>query len=72
MIKKMKSSIIESSKEILGGEPVFCGTRVPIRALLDYLEAGDSFEVFLLDYPTVTKIQVIEVLELAKKDLAQR
>ena len=71
MIKKSKNSIIESSKEILGGEPVFKGTRVPICSLIDCLEAGDSLDDFLADYPTVTRKQAIEVLELAKKGLSR-
>jgi len=71
MIKKVKNSIIQSNKDILGGEPVFRDTRVPIRILIEYLEAGDRLADFLQDYPTVTKQQAIEVLELAKKDLAR-
>ena len=67
MIKKARNSVIQSSKDILGGEPVFKGTRVPVKTLIDYLEAGDRLDDFLQDYPTVKKRQVIEVLELAKK-----
>ncbi len=71
MIKKAKNSVIQSTKDVLGGEPVFRDTRVPVRTLIEYLEAGDRLNDFLRDYPTVTKQQVIEVLELAKKDLAR-
>lgn len=71
MIKKAKSSVVQSTKSILGGEPVFRGTRVPIRTLIDYLKAGDCLDDFLFDFPTVKKRQVIEVLELAKRDLAK-
>lgn len=66
------SSVIQSSKDILGGITVFRGTRVPVYALIQYLEAGDSLDDFLKDYPTVTKKQVIEVLELAKERLATK
>jgi uncharacterized protein (DUF433 family) len=48
---------------------VFTGTRIPIQTLFDYLEGGDSVEMFLDDYPTVTKDLVIQVLELAKKSI---
>ena len=60
---------ISSSKEILGGTPVFAGTRVPVRALIDYLEQGEPLDTFLNDFPTVTKEQAIQVLELAKEKL---
>ena len=63
--------MIYSSKNILGGEPVFRDTRVPVRTLIEYLEAGERVDDFLKDYPTVTRPQAIEVLELAKKDLAR-
>ena len=69
MIKKAKDSMIEVSKELLGGEPVFQGTRVPIRTLIDYLKSGDSLEDFLKDFPTVSKDQVVEILESFQKGL---
>lgn len=59
--------LISSSKDILGGTPVFAGTRVPARALIDYLEAGKSLAEFLDDFPSVTKAQAIGVLEFLKK-----
>lgn len=62
----MKSQIIQISKEILGGTPVFPGTRVPIQALLDYLESGDSMNDFLHDFPSVSRKQVINILEYVK------
>lgn len=71
MIKKSKESVIQSSKHILGGKPVFRGTRVPVGTLIDYLEAGDRVNDFLKDFPTVQKRQVIEVLERAKKGLVK-
>lgn len=72
MIKKAKNSVVQSSKYILGGEPVFRGTRVPVRTLIDYLKSGDRLDDFLKDYPTVTKRQVIDALELAKKGFTKR
>ena len=62
-------NLITSSKNILGGTPVFAGTRVPFQALIDYLEAGDSIETFLDDFPTVSREQVIATLESAKEHL---
>jgi uncharacterized protein (DUF433 family) len=58
-------SVIHSDPDILGGTPVFRGTRVPFRALLDYLEAGDSLTDFLEDFPTVTREQAVAALRLA-------
>lgn len=63
---------IHSDPEIMGGTPVFVGTRVPVETLLDYLEAGDPLAEFLEDFPTVSRGQVIEVLELAKELLLAR
>ena len=51
--------MIERSPDILGGTPVFAGTRVPVQTLMDYLEAGDRLEDFLGDFPTVTREQAI-------------
>ena len=65
----LTSRIIHSDPDILGGTPVFVGTRVPIKTLLDYLEAGDSLEVFLDHFPSVTHKQAIAALELAKEML---
>ncbi len=62
--------VIESSPEIMGGTPVFVGTRVPAHTLIDYLEAGDSTNDFLSDFPTVSKEQVIEALELLRENFA--
>lgn len=63
---------IHSNPEILGGTPVFVGTRVPVQTLLDYLEAGDPLDDFLQDFPSVTREQVVAVLELAKEMLLAR
>lgn len=58
-------SIIHSDPEIHGGEPVFVGTRVPVRTLLAYIEGGDSLEVFLDNFPSVTREQAVAFLEEA-------
>ena len=62
----MKSPRIVSDPEILGGTPVFVGTRLPVRILFEHLEAGDSLEVFLEDFPSVSRELAIQVLEDAK------
>lgn len=59
--------VVHSDPEIVGGTPVFVGTRVPVRALIDYLEGGHSLGEFLEDFPTVKREQVIAVLEQAKQ-----
>ena len=61
-----KHAVIHCSKDILGGTPVFDGTRVPVKTLIDYLEGGDRISDFLIDFPTVTHEQALQVLELAK------
>jgi uncharacterized protein (DUF433 family) len=61
--------VVESHPEILGGEPVFIGTRVPVRALLDYLTEGDTIDSFLDAFPTVTREQVVAFLHQAAHDL---
>jgi uncharacterized protein (DUF433 family) len=63
------SSVVHRDPDILGGTPVFVGTRVPIRALLDYLEAGDPLDEFLEDFPSVTREQAVAALRLAKQML---
>jgi uncharacterized protein (DUF433 family) len=62
----MGKPIISCSSEVMGGTPVFAGTRVPVQTLLDYLEAGDSIDDFLEGFPTVSREQVIAFLEEAK------
>jgi uncharacterized protein (DUF433 family) len=71
MEKFLSSELIESDPEKLGGTPVFMGTRVPIQNLFDYLEGGDNLEIFLDDFPTVSRDQVIGVLELFKIKLLE-
>lgn len=60
------SRVVHSDPDILGGTPVFVGTRVPMTTLIDYLEAGDSLELFLDHFPSVSQEQAIAALELAK------
>ena len=62
----MSVPIISCSPDILGGTPVFAGTRVPVQTLLDYLEGGDSIDEFLEGFPTVKREQIIAFLEEAK------
>jgi uncharacterized protein (DUF433 family) len=66
METKKNNEFMQCSKDILGGVPVFRGTRVPIQNMIDYLEAGDSIDTFLEDFPTVKKEQAIWALEFAK------
>ena len=63
------ASVIHTDPEILSGTPVFVGKRVPARALLDYLEAGDSLDAFLDDFPSVTREQAVAALEQAAEAL---
>lgn len=59
--------IVSLSLDVMGGTPVFAGTRVPVQTLLDYLKAGESIDDFLEGFPTVTREQVIALLEEAEK-----
>jgi len=64
-----KASIIHSDPEILGGTPVFVGTRVPVQSLFDYLEGGETLEEFLRQFPSVKREQAIAALDLARDSL---
>ena len=68
MIKINSCYLIQSSRDILGGEPVFRGTRVPVRTLVEYLEAGDRLDDFLKDFPTATRPHVLAVLSEIKRE----
>jgi len=61
-----KPTVVHSDPEILGGTPVFVGTRVPVKSLFDYLEAGDSLNEFLDSFPSVTREQAVAALEWAR------
>jgi len=65
-----QNQIVHTDPEILAGEPVFVGTRVPLRNLFDYLEAGDSLDVFLDSFPDVSREQAVAALELAKETVS--
>jgi uncharacterized protein (DUF433 family) len=65
-------SLITIDKEILGGQPVFTGTRVPVESLFDHLEAGVSLDEFLDDFPGVTRQQAVDLLEAANKILTSK
>ena len=64
-----ENDVIVKDPEVLGGVPVFRGTRVPFQALLDYLEGGQPLSEFLNDFPTVTREAAVSALELAKTSL---
>jgi uncharacterized protein (DUF433 family) len=61
------SKIVHTDPEILGGKPVFVGTRVPVRTLYDHLEAGDSLDEFLESFPSVRREQAVAALEFARE-----
>lgn len=61
------SKVVSQDPEVLGGEAVFTGTRVPVKSLFDHLEAGDSIEEFLEGFPSVKRDQVITLLEEARE-----
>jgi uncharacterized protein (DUF433 family) len=67
-----RDAIIVKDPRILGGTPIFRGTRVPFQALLDYLEGGHSLEEFVDDFPTVTREAAVAALELAKSSLVSQ
>ncbi len=64
-----KATFLESSREVLGGTPVFKGTRVPVKTLIDYLQGGDTLDEFLRDFPTVKRDQARLALNVAKDAL---
>jgi uncharacterized protein (DUF433 family) len=66
------NNIITADKDILGGQPVFTGTRVPVESLFDHLEAGISLDDFLDDFPTVAREQAISLLDMANKIMTSK
>jgi uncharacterized protein (DUF433 family) len=62
----MQQNVVSRDPEVLGGTPVFAKTRVPVQALLDYIEEGQSLQAFLDDFPSVSRAQAIAVLEQLK------
>jgi uncharacterized protein (DUF433 family) len=65
----MQQSVITRNPDVMGGTPVFTGTRVPVQTLLDYLEAGETIDEFLIGFPSVSRDQVVAFLEEAKARL---
>jgi len=65
----LKTAIIHSDPEILGGTPVFVGTRVPAQTLFDYLEGGETLDEFLHQFPSVKREQALAALEMARDSL---
>ena len=65
------SEIVSVQRDVMHGTPVFAGTRVPIQALLDYLEAGDSLDDFLDDFPSVTREQAVKFIDLAGRQAVE-
>ncbi|HEX9960704.1 MAG TPA: DUF433 domain-containing protein [Pyrinomonadaceae bacterium] len=68
----MEKPIVTSSKDVMGGTPVFAGTRVPIQTLIDYLTAGETIDDFLEGFPTVSRAQVIAFLKEAEKQMERK
>jgi uncharacterized protein (DUF433 family) len=64
-----QETLIQRSDEVLGGTPVFAGTRVPVKTLFDYLEEGDTLDEFLEDFPAVSREHAVKVLERVKETL---
>jgi uncharacterized protein (DUF433 family) len=69
MTTQSLKGIVHSDADILGGTPVFVGTRVPVEGLFDHLKAGDSIDVFLDGFPSVKREQVLKVLELVEHEI---
>jgi uncharacterized protein (DUF433 family) len=67
----MEKPVVSRDPEVMGGAPVFYGTRVPVQTLLDHLEAGESIDQFLEGFPSVTREQVVAFLEQAKDRLVE-
>jgi len=67
-----ETQVVHSDPEILSGTPVFVGTRVPVQSLFDYLEAGDTVDEFLRQFPSVRRDQAVAALELARDGLLTR
>ena len=63
------SKVVHIDPEILGGTPVFAGTRVPVQSLFDYLEGGESLDEFLRQFPSVKREQAVAALDLARDSL---
>jgi uncharacterized protein (DUF433 family) len=67
----MTQAVVSRDPEIMSGTPVFSGTRVPVQTLFDYLESGETIDEFLRGFPSVTRDQVITLLEQAKDHMVE-
>jgi uncharacterized protein (DUF433 family) len=67
----MQGPVVCRNADVMGGTPVFCGTRVPVQTLLDHLKAGDPIDEFLAGFPSVSREQVIAFLEAAADRLVE-
>jgi uncharacterized protein (DUF433 family) len=67
-----ETTVVHSDPDILGGTPVFVGTRVPVQSLFDYIAGGDTLDEFLRQFPSVRREQAITALELARESLLTR
>ena len=67
----MTEQIITSSPDVMGGTPVFAGTRVPVQTLIDYIKGGESIDDFLDGFPTVSREQVIAFLDQAQEQIVR-
>ncbi len=65
----MKTKVVSISRDVMGGTPVFAGTRVPIQTLVDFLTAGDTIDDFLEGFPTVSREQVVEYLKQSEIEM---
>ena len=72
MVVSSETLVVHSDPEILSGTPVFVGTRVPVESLFDYIEAGDTLDEFLRQFPSVRRQHAIAALELARESLLTR
>ena len=68
----MDKQIITSSPDVMGGTPVFSGTRVPVQTFIDYIKGGESIDDFLDGFPTVTREQIVAFLEEAKEQMTPK
>jgi uncharacterized protein (DUF433 family) len=72
MVMPTRPPVVHSDPDILGGTPVFVGTRVPVQSLFDYLEGGDTLDEFLRQFPSVQREQAVAALDLARDSLLTR
>ena len=72
IMAEIKDIVVHSDPEILGGTPVFVGTRVPVQSLFDYLEGGDTLDEFLRQFPSVDRDQAVSALEMARDSVLDR